>query len=87
MPEPKQKGSIVTEKESPELYEMFHLYENCFFCGHSTDTWHKGTNQPVCSPCSKTHKVNELAKAHIEYNPKENFEPALYKIYKALNSK
>jgi hypothetical protein len=51
---------IPIVKESKELFNEFGVYEKCVFCKEPTKTWHTKTNNPVCSGCSKTHKVNEL---------------------------
>jgi hypothetical protein len=48
--------AIPIEKEPKE----FKCYERCYFCKKETNTWHNGTNQPVCSVCAKDHKVSEL---------------------------
>lgn len=64
--------AIPIEKESKELYKETHCYEQCYFCKKETDTWHMGTNQPVCPLCSKEHKVSELPKAHPDYKKPKN---------------
>ncbi len=61
---------ILIHKEPKEFYEETHVYERCYFCNEPTDTWHNGTNQPVCKKCAKTHKVSELQKSHPNYKPK-----------------
>ena len=61
---------IPIHKEPKEFYEETHVYEHCYFCNKPTDTWHNGTNQPVCKKCAKTHKVSELQKSHPNYKPK-----------------
>ena len=58
---------IPIEKEPSDLYESAKVYEHCYFCNKPTNTWHTGTNQPVCKSCSKSHKVSELQKSHPEY--------------------
>jgi DNA polymerase III psi subunit len=60
---------IPVVKEPKELYQEFRIHEHCFFCGNPTNTWHNGTNQPVCKICAKVHKVSELQKAHPKYKP------------------
>jgi hypothetical protein len=60
---------IPVIKEPKELFLEFHIHEHCFFCQKPTDTWHNGTNQPVCKKCAKVHKVSELPKAHPKYKP------------------
>jgi len=52
--------AIPIKKEDKEYFEDFRCYENCYFCGKSTDTWHEKTNNPVCGGCSKSHRVTEL---------------------------
>jgi hypothetical protein len=59
---------IPIQKECECLHQMFRIYEKCFFCGNSTDTWHIKTNQPVCKECAKCHKVAELPKSHPDYD-------------------
>ena len=57
-------------EEPKELVEEFRGYENCYFqCGSKTKHWHAGTNQPVCIPCSKKHRVGELPKSSPKYKP------------------
>jgi len=53
---------IPIEKEPKDLYEGTHVYERCYFCHESTDTWHIDTNQPVCKDCAEIHEVSELPK-------------------------
>lgn len=62
-------------KEPKELQQNTRLYEQCYFCHKPTDTWHTGTNQPVCEGCSKTHKVSELVKSSpdLHKNKSTNF--------------
>jgi hypothetical protein len=60
---------IPIEKEPDDWYLSLRVYERCYFCNNPTDTWHNGTNQPVCEKCSKKHKVSELKKSHPEYKP------------------
>jgi hypothetical protein len=65
---------IPIEKEPPDFYANLKVYERCYFCIHETNTWHIGTNQPVCANCAKTHKVAELKKAHPDYKPPKKRE-------------
>jgi DNA polymerase III psi subunit len=58
---------IPIYKEPKEYYKDFKCYEHCVFCNKPTNTWHDGTNQPVCKDCAKTHKVSELQKSHPNY--------------------
>lgn len=60
---------IPIYKEPKKMFREFGVYEHCYFCNNPTDTWHNGTNQPVCKECAKTHKVSELVKSHPEYKP------------------
>jgi len=53
---------IPIHKESKELYQTFKIYEVCVFCGKETDMWHKESNKPVCTTCSKIHDISELKK-------------------------
>lgn len=39
------------------------IIERCFFCENPTRHWHRPTNQPICQPCAKTHRVSELEPA------------------------
>ena len=52
--------TIPLIEEPKELYNEFRLYEKCVFCGISTKFWHEKTNNPICTKCSKNHKVAEL---------------------------
>ena len=36
------------------------IVEGCFFCATKTRHWHENTNNPLCEPCAKIHKVGEL---------------------------
>lgn len=65
---------IPIQKECECVIGMLKVYEKCFFCGQSTDTWHVKTNQPVCQDCSKIHKVAEIPKAHPKYDHKQAIE-------------
>lgn len=60
--------AIPIEKEPKEFWQEFKCHERCYFCNKETNTWHIGTNQPVCSLCAKEHKVSELKKSHPQYN-------------------
>lgn len=51
---------IPIKQESAEMYKNTRIYEHCVFCNKPTDTWHERTNNPICSKCSKEHKVSEL---------------------------
>lgn len=51
---------IEIEKEDPKMMRMFRIMESCVFCGQQTLFWHRGTNNPVCKTCAKTHDVSEL---------------------------
>ena len=62
--------AIQLVKENPEMYEMFKVYEKCFFdCGNATEYWHAGANQPVCKECAKSRKTSELKKCSPKYKP------------------
>jgi len=54
---------IPIKQEPKEYYENTRVYEHCYFCSKPTDTWHLGTNQPVCKSCAKIHKVSEITKS------------------------
>lgn len=58
-------------KECNELKINFRgLTEKCFFeCGNNADTWHAGTNQPVCPDCAKVRKTSELTLSSPKYIP------------------
>jgi len=51
---------IPIKQEPSEMYDNTHVYEHCVFCNIQTSTWHERINNPVCSKCSKEHKVSEL---------------------------
>ena len=55
--------TIPVEKEPAELYLETRVYEHCIFCDERTDTWNKKRNAPVCTDCSKLHRVAEIADA------------------------
>ena len=59
---------IQIHEEPKEYYEESKVYERCYFCNKHTNTWHNGTNQPVCKDCAKKHKVSELQKSSPNYN-------------------
>lgn len=52
--------TIPVYEEPAEMYDNTGVYEVCVFCRKHTKYWHKGTNNPVCQPCAKEHKVSEL---------------------------
>lgn len=61
---------IPLVKEPEEHFNELGVYEQCYFnCGRSTKYWHWRTNQPVCKPCAKIHKVSEVKKSHPDYKP------------------
>jgi hypothetical protein len=55
---------IEIKKEPSEMYEHTRVYERCYFCHQSTDTWHDPSNTPVCEDCSKKHTVEEIKKSN-----------------------
>lgn len=65
---------IPTVKESKDMYLNTRVYERCYFCKVSTDTWHWRTNRPVCHNCAGKHKVSELPKCTPDYKPKTKKE-------------
>ena len=52
--------AIPLTEEDASLYKNTGIYEACVFCSMTTKFWHFRTNNPVCTPCSKLHKVSEL---------------------------
>ena len=38
------------------------MLEHCLFCDKPTPYWHAKTNNPVCTECSKTHRVGDIPK-------------------------
>lgn len=53
---------IKISKEPPIFYTVLKVYELCYFCHKSTDTWNIKTNKPVCHECAKKYKTSELTK-------------------------
>lgn len=80
---------IPIYKEPDDMYLNTRVYERCYFCNNPTDTWHNGTNQPVCEKCSKVHQVYELKKAHPEYKPikKDKMATLIIKTHISLRTK
>ena len=52
---------IVVEKEPKAVTREFRgVKENCALCGCPSLTWHKETNTPVCTPCSKRYDLKDI---------------------------
>lgn len=58
---------IKISKEPPIFYTVLKVYELCYFCNKSTDTWNIKTNKPVCHECAKKYKTSELTKKMNKY--------------------
>lgn len=56
---------IITEPS--EYYRQFGVFEDCYFCGTPTNTWHKKTNTPVCMCCSVQHEESEIVKTYSNW--------------------
>jgi len=53
---------ITIKKEPKKLFEEFRVYEHCYFCQKSTNTWHIETNTPVCYICSIEKNISDIKK-------------------------
>lgn len=62
--------AIEIEKEDVEELKKWGLglhkfQEQCYFCGHPTNTWHRLSNTPVCSNCAEIHDRSDMSRRDI----------------------
>ncbi len=51
---------LVREPEDEADNVFGGIVEGCHFCNTPTKFWNENTNNPVCRPCARRHRVGEL---------------------------